>query len=154
MYGSGVQHILSDNGYDKEEPPRLRRQTSNSSLDNVALKQILHSSENVNSEGGGDTSKLASFANLSRQSSEKGINLTYTEQERDDGKSNLSGKKFGQTNGNGNGEKKTTFATLPNTTTWQQQSSQQSQQVEQHSVGTLSFTLYCDCFCISMIQMV
>ncbi|XP_031367846.1 patronin isoform X9 [Apis dorsata] len=134
VYGSGVQHILSDNGYDKEEPPRLRRQTSNSSLDNVALKQILHSSENVNSEGGGDTSKLASFANLSRQSSEKGINLTYTEQERDDGKSNLSGKKFGQTNGNGNGEKKTTFATLPNTTTWQQQSSQQSQQVEQHSV--------------------
>ncbi|XP_043794535.1 patronin isoform X13 [Apis laboriosa] len=132
VYGSGVQHILSDNGYDKEEPPRLRRQTSNSSLDNVALKQILHSSENVNSEG--DTSKLASFANLSRQSSEKGINLTYTEQERDDGKSNLSGKKFGQTNGNGNGEKKTTFATLPNTTTWQQQSSQQSQQVEQHSV--------------------
>ncbi|XP_006571718.1 patronin isoform X9 [Apis mellifera] len=133
VYGSGVQHILSDNGYDKEEPPRLRRQTSNSSLDNVALKQILHSSENVNSEG--DTSKLASFANLSRQSSEKGINLTYTEQDRDDGKSNMSGKKFGQTNGNGNGnEKKTTFATLPNTTTWQQQSSQQSQQVEQHSV--------------------
>ncbi|XP_061943070.1 patronin isoform X28 [Apis cerana] len=132
VYGSGVQHILSDNGYDKEEPPRLRRQTSNSSLDNVALKQILHSSENVNSEG--DTSKLASFANLSRQSSEKGINLTYTEQDRDDNKSTLSGKKFGQTNGNGNGEKKTTFATLPNTTTWQQQSNQQSQQVEQHSV--------------------
>lgn len=141
VYGSGVQHILSDNSYDKEEPPRLRRQTSNSSLDNVALKQILHSSETVNSEG--DTSKLASFANLSRQSSEKGINLTYTEQERDEGKSSLAGKKFGQANGNGNGEKKTTFATLPNTTTWQQQSSQQSQQVEQHSVGMLglSFTL-------------
>lgn len=133
VYGSGVQHILSDNGYDKEEPPRLRRQTSNSSLDNVALKQILHSSENVNSDG--DTSKLASFANLSRQSSEKGINLTYTEQERDDSKSNLSNKKLGQTNGNRNGEKKTTFATLPNTTTWQQQSNQQSQQMEQHSVG-------------------
>ncbi|XP_076476243.1 calmodulin-regulated spectrin-associated protein patronin isoform X2 [Bombus vancouverensis nearcticus] len=132
VYGSGVQHILSDNGYDKEEPPRLRRQTSNSSLDNVALKQILHSSENVNSDG--DTSKLASFANLSRQSSEKGINLTYTEQERDDSKSNLSNKKLGQTNGNRNGEKKTTFATLPNTTTWQQQSNQQSQQMEQHSV--------------------
>ncbi|XP_043603223.1 patronin isoform X27 [Bombus pyrosoma] len=133
VYGSGVQHILSDNGYDKEEPPRLRRQTSNSSLDNVALKQILHSSENVNSDG--DTSKLASFANLSRQSSEKGINLTYTEQERDDSKSNLSSKKLGQTNGNRNGEKKTTFATLPNTTTWQQQSNQQSQQMEQHSVA-------------------
>ncbi|KAK9302497.1 hypothetical protein QLX08_005556 [Tetragonisca angustula] len=132
VYGSGVQHILSDNGYDKEGPPRLRRQTSNSSLDNVTLKQVLHSSENVNSDG--DTSKLASFANLSRQSSEKGINLTYTEQERDDSKSNLSNKKLGQSNGNRNGEKKTTFATLPNTTTWQQQSNQQSQQVEQHSV--------------------
>ncbi|XP_017797663.1 PREDICTED: patronin isoform X5 [Habropoda laboriosa] len=131
VYGSGVQHILSDNGYDKEEPARLRRQASNSSLDNVALKQILHSSENDNLDG--DTSKLASFANLSRQSSDKGINLTYTEQERDDNKSNLSIKKHGQTNGNGNAEKKTTFATLPNTTTWQQQSNQQSQQVEQHS---------------------
>ena len=133
VYGSGVQHILSDNGYDKEGPPRLRRQASNSSLDNVTLKQVLHSSENVNSDG--DTSKLASFANLSRQSSEKGINVTYTEQERDDSKSNLSNKKLGQSNGNRNGEKKTTFATLPNTTTWQQQSNQQSQQVEQHSVG-------------------
>ncbi|XP_017760211.1 PREDICTED: patronin isoform X8 [Eufriesea mexicana] len=133
VYGSGVQHILSDNGYDKEEPSRLRRQASNSSLDNVALKQILHSSENVNSEG--DTSKLASFANLSRQSSDKGINLTYTEQDRDDGKSNLFSKKLGQANGNGSSEKKTTFATLPNTTTWQQQSNQQSQQAEQHSAA-------------------
>ncbi|XP_076245330.1 calmodulin-regulated spectrin-associated protein patronin isoform X6 [Calliopsis andreniformis] len=134
VYGSGVQHILADNGYGNDEPPRLRRQASNSSLDNVALKQILHSSETDSSEG--DTSKLASFANLNRQSSEKAINLNYTEQERDDGtnKSNLSNKKHGQTNGNGNGEKKTTFATLPNTTTWQQQSNQQSQQAEQHTV--------------------
>ncbi|XP_076178098.1 calmodulin-regulated spectrin-associated protein patronin isoform X4 [Ptiloglossa arizonensis] len=131
VYGSGVQHILADNGYGNDEPPRLRRQASNSSLDNVALKQILHSSENDNSEG--DTSKLASFANLNRQSSEKGINLTYTESEDTTTKSNLSNKKHGQTNGNGNGEKKTTFATLPNTTTWQQQSNQQSQQAEQHS---------------------
>lgn len=138
VYGSGVQHILADNGYGSDEPPRLRRQASNSSLDSVALKQILHSSENDNSEG--DTSKLSSFANLNRQTSEKAINLTYTEQERDDGttKSNLSNKKHGQTNGNGNGEKKTTFATLPNTTTWQQQSNQQLQQAEQHSVGTYS----------------
>ncbi|CAL7945728.1 unnamed protein product [Xylocopa violacea] len=131
VYGSGVRYILFDNGYDKEEPCRFRRQASYCRLDNVALKQILHSSENDHSEG--DTSKLASFANLSRQSSEKGINLTYTEQERDDSKSNASSKKQGQTNGNGNGEKKTTFATLPNTTTWQQQCNQQSQQVEQHS---------------------
>ncbi|XP_011869490.1 PREDICTED: patronin isoform X5 [Vollenhovia emeryi] len=142
VYGSGVQHIIADNGYSGgEEPTRLRRQASNSSLDNVALRQILHSSaENDNCAdsgggggvggGGGDgLTKFASFANLSRQSSEKGINFTYTEQ--DDAK---SGRKHGQSNGNGNSEKKTTFATLPNTTTWQQQSNQQSQQMEQHSI--------------------
>lgn len=142
VYASGVQHILSDNGYGTgEEPSRLRRQASNSSLDNVALRQILHSSENDGAEGGGEAmAKMASFANLSRQSSEKGINFTYTEQEREDAvaKSSFTMKKHGQSNGNGNGEKKTTFATLPNTTTWQQQSSQQSQQMEQHSVGRFS----------------
>ncbi|XP_024867470.1 patronin-like isoform X5 [Temnothorax curvispinosus] len=140
VYGSGVQHIIADNGYSGgEEPPtRLRRQASNSSLDNVALRQILHSSAENDSGadtgvggGGGDAlTKFASFANLSRQSSEKGINFTYTEQ--DDAKS--ASRKHGQSNGNGNSEKKTTFATLPNTTTWQQQSNQQSQQMEQHSV--------------------
>ncbi|KAG7199626.1 hypothetical protein KM043_014228 [Ampulex compressa] len=134
VYGSGVQHILSDNGYGTDDTPRLRRQASNSSLDNVALKQILHSNENDNSEG--DTPNLTSYANLSRQSSEKGINFTYTEQERDDAstKSSFSNKKHGQSNSNGNGEKKTTFATLPNTTTWQQQSNQQTQQMEEQSV--------------------
>lgn len=139
VYGSGVQHIIADNGYGGgEEPTRLRRQASNSSLDNVALRQILHSSaENDNGAdgggGGGDVpTKFASFANLSRQSSEKGINFTYTEQ--DDTKLN---RKQSNGNGNGNSEKKTTFATLPNTTTWQQQSSQQSQQMEQHSIGKL-----------------
>ncbi|GAB1859586.1 LOW QUALITY PROTEIN: patronin [Camponotus japonicus] len=141
VYGSGVQHIIADNGYNGsnggEEPPRLRRQASNSSLDNVALRQILHSSaENDgggtdNGDGGDAVTKLASFANLNRQSSEKGINFTYMEQERQDDVKQLN-KRHGQSNGNG--EKKTTFATLPNTTTWQQQSSQQSQQMEQHSV--------------------
>lgn len=142
VYGSGVQHIIADNGYNGsnggEEPPRLRRQASNSSLDNVALRQILHSSaENDgggadNGDGGDAVTKLASFANLNRQSSEKGINFTYMEQERQDDVKLLN-KRHGQSNGNG--EKKTTFATLPNTTTWQQQSSQQSQQMEQHSIG-------------------
>nr|XP_050865237.1 patronin isoform X14 [Vespula vulgaris] len=134
VYGSGVQHILADNGYNNEEPSRLRRQASNSSLDNVALKSILHSSENDNNDG--STTKLSSFSNLSKQSMEKGINLTYTDQERDDNstKSNVSSKKYGQSNGNGIAEKKTTFATLPNTTTWQQQSTQHSQQIEHQSI--------------------
>ncbi|XP_070152384.1 patronin isoform X3 [Polyergus mexicanus] len=142
VYGSGVQHIIADNGYNgsnggEEPPPRLRRQTSNSSLDNVALRQILHSGTENDGSGadsgdGGDTvTKFASFANLNRQSSEKGINFTYMEQERQDDVKQSS-KRHGQSNGNG--EKKTTFATLPNTTTWQQQSNQQSQQIEQHSI--------------------
>lgn len=145
VYGSGVQHIIADNGYNGsnggEEPPlRLRRQASNSSLDNVALRQILHSGPENDGGGGGDNNdttgdpvtKFASFANLNRQSSEKGINFTYMEQERQDDVKQPS-KRHGQSNGNG--EKKTTFATLPNTTTWQQQSSQQLQQLEQHSIG-------------------
>ncbi|KAI4478252.1 hypothetical protein M0802_014567 [Mischocyttarus mexicanus] len=138
VYGSGVQHILSDNGYNNEEPPRLRRQASNSSLDNVALKSILHSSENDNNDA--STTKLSSFSNLSKQSMEKGINLTYTDQDNrgDDNlstKSNVTNKKYGQSNGNGIAEKKTTtFATLPNTTTWQQQSTQHSQQMENQSI--------------------
>ncbi|XP_014601152.1 PREDICTED: patronin isoform X11 [Polistes canadensis] len=136
VYGSGVQHILADNGYNNEEPSRLRRQASNSSLDNVALKSILHSSENDNNDA--STTKLSSFSNLSKQSMEKGINLTYTDQDRGDDnsttKSNVTNKKYGQSNGNGIAEKKTTFATLPNTTTWQQQSTQHSQQMENQSI--------------------
>ncbi|XP_043271274.1 patronin isoform X9 [Venturia canescens] len=134
VYGSDVQHILADNGYNNDEPPpRLRRQASNSSLNNVTLKNILHSSENDSTDG--EATKMASFANLSRQSSEKGINLNYTEQEREAmaAKSNFTNKKNAQSNGNATGEKKTTFATLPNTTTWQQQSHQQIQQTEQHT---------------------
>ncbi|XP_015607322.1 patronin isoform X4 [Cephus cinctus] len=133
VYGSGVQLILSDNGYNNEEPGRLRRQASNSSLNNVALKNILHSNDNDNTDG--ETTKMASFANLSRQSSEKGINFTYMEQDREDppAKSSFTSKKQGQSNGNGFAEKKTTFATLPNTTTWQQQSNQQMQQTEHHA---------------------
>ena len=138
VYSSGIQHILCDNGYSNDEPPpRLRRQASNSSLNNVALKNILHSSENDSTDG--EATKMASFANLSRQTSEKAINLNYTEQEREAiaAKSNLANvtKKNGQSNGNATGEKKTTFATLPNTTTWQQQSHQQNQQSEHLSTG-------------------
>lgn len=183
VYASGVQLILSDNGYSNDEQQqqqisssRLRRHPSNSSLDNFALKnnQLLHSnsssekndSELINkmstSPGTGaatttttsgattldSMTKLASFANLNRQTSEKGINFTYTEQERDEAivKSNLANKKHGQTNGNGFGEKKTTFATLPNTTTWQQQSNQQNQQSESHSVGEWIFFCCFDFF--------
>ncbi|XP_057327644.1 patronin isoform X8 [Microplitis mediator] len=150
VYGSDVQHILSDNGYANDEPPtRLRRQISNSSLNNTSHKNILHSTDNndnTDSEiksSSANTSttsatKMSSFANLTQHNSEKSINFKYTEQQDHDhelsgNKINYNNKKFGQSNGNGIGEKKTTFATLPNTTTWQQQSAQQSQQLEQQS---------------------
>ncbi|XP_033208972.1 patronin isoform X3 [Belonocnema kinseyi] len=136
VYGSGVQLILADNGYNNEEPPppRLRRHASNSSMDSTGLKSTLqHSSEIDKTDG--EITKLASFANLGRQTAEKVINFTYTEQEKEEAlaKSNLANKKHVQTNGNGLAEKKTSFATLPNTTTWQQQSNQQNQQNENQS---------------------
>lgn len=141
VYGSGVQDILADNGYSNDEPPRLRRQASNSSLNNVTLKNILHSNDNGASEAEQPT-KFASFANMSRQNSEKGINFTYSEERDREEMSSFVSKK--QTNSNGvskNGEKKTTFAALPNTTTWQQQSNQQNQVTEHHSTGKL-FVIY------------
>ncbi|XP_012272704.1 patronin isoform X2 [Orussus abietinus] len=131
VYGSGVQLILSDNGCNNEEAPRLRRQASNSSLNNAAPKSGQHSGENDATDG--EVTKMASFANLGRMASEKGISFTYTEQEREDlARTNLATRRQGQSNGNGCAEKKTTFAALPNTTTWQQQSNQQTQQMEHH----------------------
>lgn len=135
MYGSGIQFILADNGHSHEDPPRLRRQASNVSLDNVTIKNILHSRENESTDG--EATKMASFANLSRHSSEKGISVNYTEQEREELhiKQNLTIKKNGQSDGNGIMEKKMCFAALPNTTTWQQQSNQQTQQTEKQPTG-------------------
>lgn len=143
VYGSGVQLILSDNGYGAEpDTPRLKRQASNSSLNNVvALKNILHSND-----GDADASasaKLASFAQLGRQSSEKVINFTYSNQDKDEAAlkkaTNIVAKKQqNQNNGNSN-EKKTTFAALPNTTTWQQQSNQQNTQAESNAGGNSQF---------------
>ncbi|XP_058802244.1 patronin isoform X4 [Phymastichus coffea] len=132
-YGSGVHLILADNGHaDNNSPPNsshLRRENSNSNLRrHVSLKNILHSTENESIET--STTRMSSFANLSK-SSDKGINLTYMDQDKEDSK--YSDKKHDQSNGNGFVEKKTTFATLPNMTTWQQQSTQQNQQVEKNS---------------------
>ncbi|XP_011501000.1 PREDICTED: patronin isoform X3 [Ceratosolen solmsi marchali] len=146
-YSSGVHLILADNGHMSEDifspPSRLRRQKSNPNLSHhVSLKNILHSSENDNIDGettspGNIATKMASFANLSK-SSEKGINLTYTDQEKEKQYSKhsvttSSNRKYGQINGNGFMEKKTTFPTLPNMTTWQQQSNQQNLHIERHS---------------------
>lgn len=81
---------------------------------------------------------MASFADLSKQKvigDQKGIQIVYMNYDKEDNampsKSSFLNKKPG--NGNTNGEKKTTtFATLPNTTTWQQQSSNVQQQLDNH----------------------
>ena len=148
-YGSGVHRIIADNGHGNDDlppPSRLRRQKSNPNLSrHVSLKNILHSTENETTETDAATvasstgTKMASFANLSK-SSEKGINLTYMDQDKEEQSkqslTTVNNTKQGQSNGNGFVEKKTSFATLPNMTTWQQQSSKQSQQMERHSGGS------------------
>ncbi|KAJ8672893.1 hypothetical protein QAD02_004154, partial [Eretmocerus hayati] len=149
-YSSGVHLILADNGHandDAPPPSRLRRQQSNPNLSHhVSLKNILQSIEKEERDAGatsssandsGTPTRMSSFANLSK-SSDRGINLTYSDQDRDEEQTNQSltgnaSKKHSQSNGNGFVEKKTTFATLPNMTTWQQQSSQQNQQVERQN---------------------
>ncbi|XP_056647194.1 patronin isoform X17 [Diorhabda sublineata] len=111
-----------DNGTEKY---KLKRQLSS---DDIALRNL---SSNVNKENiirdlvDGDITKRMSFAELGKQKQlgeHKGIQLVYmNDKEEYPQKSSFLSKM-----GNG-GEKKTTFATLPNTTTWQEQSSQNQQ---------------------------
>nr|CAH7736423.1 unnamed protein product [Callosobruchus chinensis] len=73
----------------------------------------------------GEVSKRMSFADLGKQkvlNENRGIQLVYMNDKEEYPPKSSFLNKVGSTNGN---EKKTTFATLPNTTTWQQQSSQQ-----------------------------
>ncbi|XP_057664944.1 patronin isoform X8 [Diorhabda carinulata] len=111
-----------DNGTEKY---KLKRQLSS---DDIALRNL---SSNVNKENiirdlvDGDITKRMSFAELGKQKQlgeHKGIQLVYmNDKEEYPQKSSFLSKM-----GNGS-EKKTTFATLPNTTTWQEQSSQNQQ---------------------------
>ncbi|XP_023247057.1 patronin isoform X2 [Copidosoma floridanum] len=91
--------------------------------------------------GNGSITKMASFANLSK-SSDKGINLTYQES-KDSRQSSRVEPLLTKTSkkppaapsehNNGYVEKKATFATLPNMTSWQEQRQQQPVTAERSS---------------------
>ncbi|KAG5885276.1 hypothetical protein JTB14_005815 [Gonioctena quinquepunctata] len=112
-----------DNGTEKY---KLKRQLSS---DDIAFRN-LSSNLAVNKENimkdlvDGEVNKKMSFADLGKQKvlgESKAIQLVYMNDKEDFPSKSSFYNKLGNTNGN---EKKTTFATLPNTTTWQQQSTQ------------------------------
>lgn len=118
-----------DNGYEKSDVDRenqkLKKQLSN---DEISLRTITNSQQNDDDSDtqDSDTTNRMSFADLKKQKAAlgetKGINLVYMQHDKENApsKSSFLSKTVGVNNTNG--EKKTTFATLPNTTTWQQQS--------------------------------
>ncbi|XP_017772472.1 PREDICTED: patronin isoform X3 [Nicrophorus vespilloides] len=114
-----------DNGCEKHETERenfkLKRQLSS---DDMTLRSMQErNKENmVQDVIDGEANNRMSFADVNKKDP-GGIQLVYMQQDKEGFPSKSSFK----TNGNaGATEKKTTtFATLPNTTTWQQQSSQQ-----------------------------
>lgn len=122
-----------DNGCEKQDNGRenykLKRQLSN---DEISLRSLMKNKEN-NDSVDGEADKRMSFADLSKQKqlneSGGGIQLVYMQNEKNEmpSKSSFLNK---TSNTNGNAEKKTTFATLPNTTTWQQQSTHSQQNNE------------------------
>lgn len=102
------------------------------------MRNLTKNKENaiVNDVIDGEVDKRMSFAELSKINKQLehcggGIQLVYMQNDKNDvvpSKSSFLNK----TNAtNGNGERKTTtFATLPNTTTWQQQSTNTNQNLE------------------------
>lgn len=102
------------------------------------------SAESPASGTGSGLIKMASFANLNK-SSDKGINLTYQESKESSRQSSrveplmnkISKKPPAAPSEHNNGyiEKKATFATLPNMTSWQEQRQQHPVPMERQSTG-------------------
>lgn len=132
-------HIGYDSDSEKQdrekESIKLTRQLSS---DAISLKNILHSKQtNINDSVDGEAvNKLLSFADISKgnlMADQHRIQNVYMHEQDENVKpstSNLINKVSPKPN---NTEKKTTFATLPNTTTWQQQSNMQQQMDNNHS---------------------
>ncbi|KAJ8944831.1 hypothetical protein NQ314_009372 [Rhamnusium bicolor] len=123
-----------DNGCEKQddgsEKFKLKRQHSS---DDISLRNL---SSNTNKENiikdlvDGEMTKRMSFADLGKQKvlgENRGIHLVYMNDKEEFPSKSSFLNKLGNTNGST--EKKTTFATLPNTTTWQQQSTN----IQQHA---------------------
>lgn len=125
-----------DNGCEKQDNERenykLKRQLSN---DEISLRNLTKNKENnlLNDTIDDETDKRMSFADINKQKQlydqHGGIQLVYMQNDKEDQPSKSSFLNKSTSTANGNPERKTTtFATLPNTTTWQQQSSNQSHQ--------------------------
>ncbi|CAH1102596.1 unnamed protein product [Psylliodes chrysocephalus] len=113
-----------DNGTEKY---KLKRQLSS---DDIAFRNVgshLNKENIIKDLVDGEVTKRMSFADLGKQKAlgeNRGIQLVYMNDKEEFPQKSSFLTKLGSTNGS---EKKTTFATLPNTTTWQQQSSQNQQ---------------------------
>lgn len=129
-------HIGYDSDSEKQdrekESIKLTRQLSS---DAISLKNILHSKQTNNiineSVDGEIVSKMLSFADISKQNiiaDQHRIQNVYMHEQDENIKPSTSNLINKHTSKPSNTEKKTTFATLPNTTTWQQQSSNMHQQ--------------------------
>lgn len=127
-------HIGYDSDNEKQdkekESLKLTRQLSS---DAISLKNILHSKQtnNINDKVDGELmNKLLSFADISKQNliaDQYRIQNVYMQEDEENIKPSTSNI-MNKLSSKSNVEKKTTFATLPNTTTWQQQSSNMHQQ--------------------------
>lgn len=135
-------HIGYDSDSEKQdkekESLKLTRQLSS---DAISLNKILHSKQmnNISDRVDGDvTNKLSSFADISKQNAIADPYRTQSVYLHEDSEniipstSNVVSKPAPKPVL----EKKTTFATLPNTTTWQQQSSNlHQQQIDSNHIG-------------------
>ncbi|CAG9862690.1 unnamed protein product [Phyllotreta striolata] len=106
-----------DNGTEKY---KLKRQLSS---DDIALGARSNKENIIRDLVDGEVTKRMSFADLGKHKEQRGIQLVYMNDKEECPQKSHVGK-FGNSIGN---EKKTTFATLPQTTTWQQQSTQNQQ---------------------------
>ncbi|XP_074040441.1 calmodulin-regulated spectrin-associated protein patronin isoform X3 [Leptinotarsa decemlineata] len=135
-----------DNGYEEKqdngtEKFKLKRQLSS---DDIAFRKIGANlgadRENIIMKDlvDGEVTKKLSFADLGKQKVQgesKAIQLVYMNDKEEYPSKSSFYNKLGNANSN---EKKTTFATLPNTTTWQQQSTQNQQSGENNADETIS----------------
>lgn len=131
----GSFQIGYDNGCEKmdngSEKLKLKRQLSSDdiSLSNSALRS--HNKENIiNDMVDGEVNSRTSFADVNKQK-DQGIHLVYMQHDKEETPSKSSFlNKLSSTNGE---KKTTTFATLPNTTTWQQQSTNSQQHTDNNA---------------------
>jgi calmodulin-regulated spectrin-associated protein len=121
-----------DNGCEKRddetEKYKLKRQLSS---DDISLRNILSVKDDVVKEAvDAELASRMSFAELNKQKvmgDQRGIQLVYMQHEKEE----CAPKKPT----NGSAEKKTSFAALPNTTTWQQQSTNIQQMGESNGTS-------------------